>query len=318
MAHSRSASSGEVVVDGVRHRAHQQDALGADGARRRHRHHVDRRHDGDDPRLRPVAARPDRRDRTRTRSSCQRFGVTNFANGAEFSELLKRPNLTISDARALEDAGDHAPARRHRARRRRRPADAAARVLPRLRRPSRSSCSARREYFAEGTQHPVPRRPVLQRHRSAVPEERRRARQHGRTSCCSSRPAPIRSARPSASAPSGSKWSACSTSGRRAGGFSLGPGRLRRHPVHDLSAHLRPARRSRVGAQRDASCRSRSRCVPREGVPPGDAMADVERVMRIRHGLKLDEPNDFDIAHAGCVPEAVGPDQPGRRSSRWS
>ena len=60
---SASACSREVVVDGVRHRAHQQDALGADRARRGHRHHVDRRHDGDDPRLRPVAARHDRRDR---------------------------------------------------------------------------------------------------------------------------------------------------------------------------------------------------------------------------------------------------------------
>src|SRR5215210_5430217 len=33
----------------------------------------------------------------------QRFGVTSFANGAEIRELLKRPNLTISDAKALED-----------------------------------------------------------------------------------------------------------------------------------------------------------------------------------------------------------------------
>ena len=48
---------------GVRHRAQQQDALGADGARRGHRHHVDRRHDRDDPRLRPVAARHDPLDR---------------------------------------------------------------------------------------------------------------------------------------------------------------------------------------------------------------------------------------------------------------
>src|SRR3979490_1525881 len=32
----------------------------------------------------------------------QRFGVTSFANGAEIRELLKRPNLTVSDARALE------------------------------------------------------------------------------------------------------------------------------------------------------------------------------------------------------------------------
>src|SRR5258705_4196633 len=32
----------------------------------------------------------------------QRFGVTSFANGAEISQLLKRPNLSLSDARALE------------------------------------------------------------------------------------------------------------------------------------------------------------------------------------------------------------------------
>ena len=35
--------------------------------------------------------------------------------------------------------------------------------------------------------------------------------------------------------------------------------------------------------------------VPRDGVPQEEAMADVERVMRIRHDLRLDEPNDFDI-----------------------
>src|SRR4249919_880769 len=36
----------------------------------------------------------------------QRFNVTNFANGAELRNLLKRPNLTISDARALEEQSD--------------------------------------------------------------------------------------------------------------------------------------------------------------------------------------------------------------------
>jgi putative ABC transport system permease protein len=35
--------------------------------------------------------------------------------------------------------------------------------------------------------------------------------------------------------------------------------------------------------------------VPREGVSREQAMAEVEEVMRIRHGLRLDEPNDFDI-----------------------
>jgi putative ABC transport system permease protein len=35
--------------------------------------------------------------------------------------------------------------------------------------------------------------------------------------------------------------------------------------------------------------------VPREGSAPGQALAEVEEIMRIRHGLKLDEPNDFDV-----------------------
>src|SRR5437868_10268452 len=33
----------------------------------------------------------------------QRFGITSFAGGAEFKELIKRPNLSVSDARALEE-----------------------------------------------------------------------------------------------------------------------------------------------------------------------------------------------------------------------
>src|SRR5438552_3970241 len=32
-----------------------------------------------------------------------RFSFTNFVNGDEIATLLKRPNLTISDARAIED-----------------------------------------------------------------------------------------------------------------------------------------------------------------------------------------------------------------------
>src|SRR5713101_336620 len=33
----------------------------------------------------------------------QRFGISSFAGGAEFRDLIKRPNLSISDARALEE-----------------------------------------------------------------------------------------------------------------------------------------------------------------------------------------------------------------------
>jgi putative ABC transport system permease protein len=35
--------------------------------------------------------------------------------------------------------------------------------------------------------------------------------------------------------------------------------------------------------------------LPRDGVSRDDAMGDVERVMRIRHGLRLDQPDDFDM-----------------------
>src|SRR6266550_2243397 len=41
--------------------------------------------------------------------------------------------------------------------------------------------------------------------------------------------------------------------------------------------------------------------VPRYGVSRDAAMADVERVMRSRHGLKLDQPDDFDMVTQDAV-----------------
>ncbi len=35
--------------------------------------------------------------------------------------------------------------------------------------------------------------------------------------------------------------------------------------------------------------------LPRDDAAPGQALKEVEEIMRVRHGLKLDEPNDFDI-----------------------
>ena len=35
--------------------------------------------------------------------------------------------------------------------------------------------------------------------------------------------------------------------------------------------------------------------MPRDDAAPGQALAEVEEIMRVRHGLKLDEPNDFDV-----------------------
>jgi putative ABC transport system permease protein len=41
--------------------------------------------------------------------------------------------------------------------------------------------------------------------------------------------------------------------------------------------------------------------VPYEDVPREQALAEVEQIMRIRHGLKLDEPNDFDLATQDAI-----------------
>jgi putative ABC transport system permease protein len=41
--------------------------------------------------------------------------------------------------------------------------------------------------------------------------------------------------------------------------------------------------------------------VPYQGVPRDQALTEVEEVMRIRHGLKLDEPDDFDLATQDAI-----------------
>jgi len=41
--------------------------------------------------------------------------------------------------------------------------------------------------------------------------------------------------------------------------------------------------------------------LPREGVPLKQAIREVEDVMRVRHGLRLDQPNDFDVVTQDAV-----------------
>ncbi|HUF49088.1 MAG TPA: ABC transporter permease [Vicinamibacterales bacterium] len=43
--------------------------------------------------------------------------------------------------------------------------------------------------------------------------------------------------------------------------------------------------------------------VPREGVSRETAIAEIEEIMRIRHGLRLDEPNDFEVMTQDAVLE---------------
>jgi putative ABC transport system permease protein len=46
--------------------------------------------------------------------------------------------------------------------------------------------------------------------------------------------------------------------------------------------------------------------VPRDGVPRAVALREVEEVMRTRHGLRLDQPNDFDLVTQDAVLELWG------------
>ena len=208
---------------------------------------------------------PDPRRSGRTRSSSSDSASPASPTAMSSTTLLKRPNLTISDARALEEQATSMQTVDVAAGRRRSGPPTQQRVFYRDLEDQAAHGLRHDRALRRRHQHPDARRPVLQRHRSAVPEECRRARQHRRTSCCSSRPAPIRSARWCASAPSGSKSSACSTSGRRPAAST--PARTiswsSRTPRYQR--HVRSPRRSACGAQRgrimpirSPSCRARA------------------------------------------------------------
>ena len=97
---SRSSPTSSAMALG--HAPRQQDALGADGPRRRHRHHVDRRHDVAHPRLRRVAARqhPRARPEHDLRREVQRRQLRGRARSSR--TCIKRPVLTVDDAKAIE------------------------------------------------------------------------------------------------------------------------------------------------------------------------------------------------------------------------
>ena len=99
------------------------------------------------------------------------------------------------------------------------------------------------------------------------------------------------------------------------GGFNLGPDDFVVIPYTTYQRSLRPPRHPR---RRAATFRAMQiAVVPREGVPRRRRMAEVERIMRIRHGLRLDQPNDFDLVTQDAVLKLW--DQISQApSSRWS
>jgi putative ABC transport system permease protein len=220
----------------------------------------------------------------------QRFGVTSFASGAELRDLLKRPNLTISDARAIEqqsetiqlvdiELGAGGPPTQRR-------------VFYRDQRTRGVVIFGTSENFAEGTRIPI----LSGRFFNGTEVQYRR-----NVAVMGNAPYELLFGS-SGTEPLGKtirvgseRFEVVGVFDKRpaAGGFNLGQDDF---VVIPYTTYQRIYGLNAVRVSRNATfVPIQIAMVPRDGVKQEDAIADVERVMRIRHGLRLDEPNDFDI-----------------------
>jgi putative ABC transport system permease protein len=224
----------------------------------------------------------------------QRFGVSSFANGAEIRELFKRPNLTVSDARALEEQtttiqfvdlelGAGGPPTQRR-------------VFYRDSKTSDMVVLGTSEFFAEGTRVPL----VAGRFFNGTDLQFRR-----NIVVLGDSPYQVLFAQ-SGTDPIGKmvrvgaeRFEVIGVFAKRpsAGGFNLNQDDFVVIPytTYQRVFGLRATIVGRGGSALGSILPIQISLLPREGVSQADAIADVERVMRIRHGLKLDEPDDFDI-----------------------
>ena len=232
----------------------------------------------------------------------QRFGPLSFASGREFSEFLRRPNLTVSDARAIEDqtttiqlvdiqlgVGGGPPTQE--------------RVFYRDLRTRPLVIFGTTENFAVGTGLSL----VAGRFfTGSEVQYRTRVVVLGQTPYqalfAESGIDPIgKTVRIGAD-----RYSVVGVFDKRpgVGGFNAGQDDF---VVVPFTAYQRQfgLRGVFVGRGRSGGTMVpiQIAAVPREGIDQATAIADVERVMRIRHGLKLDEPNDFDIATQDAILE---------------
>jgi putative ABC transport system permease protein len=229
----------------------------------------------------------------------QRFNVTNFANGAELRDLLRRPNLTIADARAIEEqtdtirlvdielgAGGPPTSRRISYR--------DLKTLPMI-------MFGTSEHFQEGTQIPM----LAGRFFTATEVQHRT-----NVAVIGNTPHQVLFA-PGGIDPIGKtirvgndRFEIVGVFDKRpsAGGFNLGQDDFVVVPytVYQRIFGLRgvTVRRGSVTA---TILPIQIALLPRDGVRQADAIAEVERVMRIRHDLRLDEPNDFEILTQDAV-----------------
>jgi putative ABC transport system permease protein len=220
----------------------------------------------------------------------QRFGVTSFVNGAEIRELLKRPNLTVSDARAIEEQTDTIQLV---------DIELGAGGPPTLRRVFYRNAKTvpivvfgTSENFADGTRIPL----LAGRFFNGTEVQYRK-----NVVVMGNAPYQLLFGE-SGTDPVGKtirvgteRFDVVGVFEKRpaAGGFNLGQDDF---VVIPYTAYQRVFGLNAVRVTRNASFLPvQIAMLPREGVTQEDAIADVERVMRIRHGLRLDQPNDFDI-----------------------
>ena len=222
----------------------------------------------------------------------QRFGISSFAGGAEFKDLIKRPNLSISDARAIEEQagtiqfvdielGAGGPPTQRR-------------VFYGTQKTKGLIVFGTSEYFAEGTRIPFLGGRFFN---GTEVQYRKNVVVLGYT--------PFKLLfEPFGIDPIGKlvrvgseRFEVVGVFQTRpaAGGFNLNQDDF---VVIPWTAYQRiyGLKASRFGPGGSGSFLPiQISVVPREGVSTPDAMADVQRVMRSRHGLKLDEPDDFDM-----------------------
>ena len=220
----------------------------------------------------------------------QRFNVTNFANGAELKDLLKRPNLTVSDARVIEEQtstiefvdielGAGGPPTQQR-------------VFYRDSKTKPLVVFGTTENFAVGTRIPI----LAGRFFNGTEV------QYRKNLVVLGNTAYQLLFQPTGIDPIGKfvrvgtqRFEVVGVFDKRpaAGGFNLGQDDFVVIPytAYQRIFGLNAVRFGRTGTFMPIQIA----LVPRDGVTQAAAIADVERVMRIRYGLRLDQPNDFEL-----------------------
>ena len=220
----------------------------------------------------------------------QRFSFQSFSNPAEAKNLFKRPNLTISDARAIEDGA---------------PSVAMVDIemgrggIPNLQRvffrdlkTKAMAVFGTTEYFADGTRVPIRagrffNGPELQYRKNVVVL--------GDTAYqllfAASGIDPV--GKTVRVGPERFTVVGVFDKTPSAGGFNLGADDFVTIP-YTVYQRVFGLRAVRIARNQTMTAFMLS-VIPRAGVNQQDAILDVERVMRSRHGLKLDQTNDFDL-----------------------